>query len=110
MVGLNHCMNKFLKFLKLSSTHGKIVLSEESARRVNREEGKNTFHIMQCSDPSAKTKKTNLRLHDCLYRVPVILHNICGFWMRFRLERIEIIADIAKHVYQQPFNRKIETL
>ena len=40
----------------------------------------------------------------------LFLHNICGFWMRFRLERIEIIADIAKHVYQQPFNRKIETL
>ena len=47
-------------------------------------------------DASAKTKKTNLSLNECLYRGPVILEDLCRLLLRFRMKRIGIIADVEK--------------
>ena len=43
---------------------------------------------------SAKTKKTNLSLNECLYRGPVILEDLIGLLLRFRMKSIGIIANM----------------
>ena len=51
-------------------------------------------------DASAKTEKTNLNLNECLCRGPVILDDICGLLLRFRMKKTGIIADIEKAFLQ----------
>ena len=51
-------------------------------------------------DASAKTKKNNQSLNECLYRGPVILEDLAGLLMRFRTKRIGVIADIEKAFLQ----------
>lgn len=51
-------------------------------------------------DASAKTRKENNSLNDCLYRGPVLLNDLCGLLMRFRLHRIAMVADIEKPFLQ----------
>ena len=51
-------------------------------------------------DASAKTRKENNSLNDCLYRGPVLLNDLCGLLMRFRLHRIAMVADIEKAFLQ----------
>ena len=51
-------------------------------------------------DASAKTKKGNKSLNECLYRGPVILQDLCGLLLRFRTKKIGIIADIEKAFLQ----------
>ncbi|MCG7879441.1 MAG: hypothetical protein N0C90_24385, partial [Candidatus Thiodiazotropha endolucinida] len=51
-------------------------------------------------DASAKTRKEYNRLNDCLYRGPVMLNDLCGLLMRFRLHQIAIVADIEKAFLQ----------
>lgn len=61
-------------------------------------------------DASAKSKKMNNSLNDCLYRGPVLLNDLCGLLMRFRLHQIAIIADIEKAFLQvglQPSQRDV---
>ena len=61
---------------------------------------KDTTKVRIVYDASAKTKKTNLSLDECLYRGTVILEDLCGLLLRFRMKRIGIIADIEKAFLQ----------
>ena len=61
-------------------------------------------------DASAKTKRENKSLNECLYRGPVMLNDLCGLLMRFRLHQIAIVADIEKSFLQirlQPNQRDV---
>ena len=53
---------------------------------------KDTTKVRTVYDASAKTKKTILSLNECLYRVPVVLQDLCGLLLRFRIKRIGIIV------------------
>ena len=69
-----------------------------------------TTKIRIVYDASAKSKKTNPSLNECLYRGPVILEDLCGLLIRFRTKRIGIIADIEKAFLQvevQPKERDV---
>ena len=59
-------------------------------------------------DASAKTKKGNQSLNDSLHRGPIILEDLCGLLMRFRLNKVALIADVEKAFHQlglQPEDR-----
>ena len=61
-------------------------------------------------DASAKTRKENKSLNECLYRGAVMLNDLCGLLMRFRLNSIAIVADIEKAFLQiglQPDQRDV---
>ena len=61
-------------------------------------------------DASAKTRKDNKSLNECLYRGPVLLNDLCGLLTRFRLNHIAIVADIEKAFLQiglQPDQRDV---
>ena len=47
-------------------------------------------------DGSAKTKKEAKSLNECLLRGPAILEDLCGLLLRFRLEKIALLADSEK--------------
>ena len=47
-------------------------------------------------DASARSKFGNKSLNECLYRGPVLLQNLCGISLRFRLYKIGIVSDIEK--------------
>ena len=70
----------------------------------------NTTKLRVMYDASAKTKKSNLSLNECLHRGPVILEDICGLLMKFRIKKIGIVADIEKAFLQiglQPKQRDV---
>ena len=49
---------------------------------------------------SAKTQKESKSLNECLYRGPVLLQYLTGILLRFRLNRIALVADIEKAFLQ----------
>jgi len=51
-------------------------------------------------DASSKTRKNLNSLNDCLYRGPLLLPDLCGILIRFRLMPIAIISDIEKAFLQ----------
>ncbi|XP_066935525.1 uncharacterized protein [Clytia hemisphaerica] len=51
-------------------------------------------------DASAKTRKDNKSLNECLYRGPVIMEDLCGLLMRFKTKKIGIVSDIEKAFLQ----------
>ena len=57
---------------------------------------KSTTKMRIVYDASAKTRKSAQSLNDCLYRGPVMLPNLYGLLLRFRMSSIGIIADIEK--------------
>ena len=57
---------------------------------------KNTTKVRIVYDASAKTKKENKSLNECLYRGPVMLPNLCGLLIRFRLSPVGVVGDIKK--------------
>lgn len=62
--------------------------------------GKSTTKVRIVYDASAKTNKEGNSLNDCLYRGPLILRDLCGLLLRFRLNRTAIVADIEKAFLQ----------
>ena len=57
---------------------------------------KSTTKLRIVYDASAKTNPDDKSLNECLYRGPVLLHDLCGILLRFRMHRIGIVADIEK--------------
>ena len=71
---------------------------------------KPTTKVRVVYDASAKTKRENKSLNECLYRDPVMLNDLCGLLMRFRLHQVAIVADIDKAFLQiglQPNQRDV---
>lgn len=61
---------------------------------------KTTTKLRIVYDASAKASSGCSSLNECLYRGPVMFHNLCGMLMRFRLHRIALVADIEKAFLQ----------
>jgi len=61
---------------------------------------KPTTKLRLVFDASAKTKVSNNSLNDCLYRGPVMLQDLSGLLLRFRLNKIALTADIEKAFLQ----------
>ncbi|CAG2197218.1 unnamed protein product [Mytilus edulis] len=57
---------------------------------------KTTTKLRIVYDASAKPNNEVNSLNECLYRGPVLLRNLCGIFMRFRLNQVAIVADIEK--------------
>ena len=51
-------------------------------------------------DASARCRPENKSLNECLYRGPILLQNLTGILLRFRLHRIAMVADIEKAFLQ----------
>ncbi|XP_068735663.1 uncharacterized protein [Montipora capricornis] len=71
---------------------------------------KTTTKIRIVFDASAKTKKGSQSLNENLHRGPIILEDLCGLLMRFRLNREALIADVEKAFHQvglQPEDRDV---
>ena len=66
--------------------------------------GSNTTKIRIVYDASAKTKSNNKSLNDCLERGPLLLPDLCGMLVRFRMEPIAITSDVEKAFLQVGLN------
>ncbi|XP_060601761.1 uncharacterized protein LOC132755002 [Ruditapes philippinarum] len=66
---------------------------------------KTTTKLRVVYDASAKTSKENNCLNDCLYRGPVMVHDLCGILLRFRKHPIAIVADIERAFLQIELQR-----
>ena len=72
--------------------------------------GHNTTKVRVVYDASAKCRKDQMSLNECMYRGPIILPDLCSVLIRFRLHRIAVIADIEKAFLQialQPSERDV---
>jgi hypothetical protein len=61
---------------------------------------KTTTKLRIVYDGSAKSRKDNLSINECLYRGPIILDDICSLLIRFRFNKIALVADIEKAFLQ----------
>ena len=61
---------------------------------------KMTTKIRIVYDASVRVKKGIKNLNECLYRRPIILPNMCGVLIRFRMYFIAILAEIEKAFLQ----------
>ena len=61
---------------------------------------KTTTKVRIVYDASAKTKTENKSLNECLHKGPVMLQNLTGILLRFRLNRIALVSDIEKAFLQ----------
>ena len=71
---------------------------------------KSTTKVRVVYDASAKTRQTNKSLNECLYRGPVMLPDLCGLLIRFRMHTIAVVADVEKaflSVGLQPQDRDV---
>ena len=51
-------------------------------------------------DASAKAKKNNISLNECLYHGLVILEDLCALLLRFKTHKIAVVANIEKAFHQ----------
>ncbi|KAL9972922.1 hypothetical protein ACROYT_G019318 [Oculina patagonica] len=71
---------------------------------------KTTTKIRIVFDASAKTRKGSQSLNESLHRGPIILEDLCGLLMRFRLNKVALVADVEKVFHQvglQPEDRDV---
>lgn len=71
---------------------------------------KTTTKIRIVFDASAKTRKGSQSLNESLHHGPIILEDLCGLLMRFRLNKVALIADVKKAFLQvglQPEDRDV---
>ena len=57
---------------------------------------KSTTKVWVVYDASAKTKQTNKSLNEYLHRGPVMLPDLCGLLIIFRMHNIAVVADVEK--------------
>lgn len=62
--------------------------------------GSKTTKLRVVYDASAKASRSAPSLNECLHRGPVILSDLCGLLLRFRLHAVAIISDIEKAFLQ----------
>ena len=67
-------------------------------------QSKTTTKVRVVYDASAKIKQDNKSLNECLYSGFVILQDLKGILLRFRLNKVAIIADIEKAFLQIGLN------
>ena len=71
---------------------------------------KTTTKLRIVFDASAETRKKNQSLNESLHRGPVILEDLCGLLLRFRLHKVALVADVEKAFLQvglQPDDRDV---
>ena len=71
---------------------------------------KTTTKLRIVFDASPKTRKKNQSLNKSLHRGPVILEDLCGLLLRFRLHKVALVADVEKAFLQvglQPDDRDV---
>ncbi|XP_053374038.1 uncharacterized protein LOC128546747 [Mercenaria mercenaria] len=61
---------------------------------------KATRKIRVVYDASARTRKEKKSLNECMYRAPVMLQDLCGMLLRFRIQHVAVVADIEKAFLQ----------
>ena len=61
---------------------------------------KATTKVRVVYDESAKCKQENKSLNERLNRGPILLQNLSGILLRFRLNKIALVADIEKAFLQ----------
>ena len=61
---------------------------------------KSTTKVRIVYDTSSKARDNMNSLNECLHRGPVILPDLCGLLIRFRVYPIVILADIEKAFLQ----------
>ena len=63
-------------------------------------EDRTTTKVRIVFDASARQSKQSPSLNDCLYRGPVLLNDLAGMLIRFRLNKFAAISDIEKAFLQ----------
>ena len=61
---------------------------------------KHTTKVRIVYDTSAKGRKGDKSLNECLYKEPNLLPDLCGILFRFRTQPIAIFSDIKKAFLQ----------
>lgn len=61
---------------------------------------KTTTKVKIVYDDFAKTREENKSLNDCLYKGPVMLQDLIGILLRFRLNKIALVSDIENAFLQ----------
>ena len=72
------------------------IIKEVDVTKPNKE----TTKIRIVYDASAKAKSTASSLNECLLRGPIILPDLCGLLLRFRLYELVLLADVEKAFLQ----------
>ena len=61
---------------------------------------KSTTKLRIVYDASIKAKRGDKSLNECLYRGPVLLPDLCGILLCFRIQTTVLLADIEKAFLQ----------